>query len=362
MILRSILSLLLLHSAILVAEETARPVVVVRAHKSEEVTRRIRLTGTLTSLRESRLSSRTDGLVQNLLVDAGSVVKKGEPLMILDTELAQIALEQARAEIGQAELELAEADRLAKEVEGLAKRGGFSKSEAANRQALAGVSAAKLQLLSLREKQVLETIERHRLLAPFDGVISEKFTEEGEWVSTGDPVARLVETDNLRFDLQAPQEWVGFLQENAEVRVHLDAYPGIEMKAQIATLVPVKDAVSRTFLVRLTLENGKAILSPGMSGAADIVSHEAREVVELPRDAVVRFPDGKAKVWLVEQGKVARVKSVEIKTSGLLGEKVEILEGIAGGELVVLQGNEGLQDGQLVEVIDTRNQAEPKLK
>lgn len=361
MISRCLLSLLIMSSAILAAEKVtpAMVVVAVRAEKSEMVTRQIRLTGTLTSLRESRLSSRTDGLVENLLVDAGSVVKKGDPLMVLDAELAQIGLAQVRAEVTQAELKLAEAERLAKEVEGLAQRGGFSKSEAANRQAMAGVSAAHLQWLTLREKEALETVDRHRLLAPFDGVISEKFTEVGEWVATGDPVVRLVQTDDLRFDLQAPQEWVGLLQKNAEVVVHLDAYPAVGLTAKIVTLVPVKDAVSRTFLVRMTLENDeKVILSPGMSGAAEIISREEREVVEIPRDAVVRFPDGTAKVWQIEEGggeeKKARVKSLEIKTLGLLGEKVEVLEGLSGDELLVLQGNEGLREGQLVEVIDIR--------
>src|SRR5690606_19074008 len=176
------------------------------AEKTGAVEREFSLTGTVTARREARLSSRTGGLVAEIAVDAGSLVKPGEVLATLDTRLAEIALDLIRAEIAQAEVELAEAVRREEEVREISRSGAFPKSEAETRKTEARLRETALARLRVREEEELERIERHRLVAPFGGVVAEKIAEAGEWVQTGTPVLRLVETDKPRFDLRVPQE------------------------------------------------------------------------------------------------------------------------------------------------------------
>lgn len=338
------------HGVSVRAEEAPSPVIAVLAEAANGVVREFRLTGTVSARREARLSSRTDGLVAAVLVDEGSLVKPGEVLATLDTKLATIQLEMIRAEIAQAEVELAEAKRREEEVREISQTGGFAKSEADTRKTAVRIREAALRRLQVRAEEQSELIERHRLIAPFGGVISEKIAEEGEWVETGTPVVQLVETENVRFDLQVPQEFLARVAAIERIQVYLDAFPNKPLGATVQVMVPVKDTVSRTFLTRLSLEDPEKLSAPGMSGTA-VASYRTDQAasVRIPRDAVVRFPDGTAKVWIVvgEDGN-EKVVSRKVRTGGTLGEFTEVTEGLKGGERVVLKGNEGLREDQSV--------------
>lgn len=315
----------------------------------EPLVTRLELTGSVTALRQSNLSARTEGLVLKLNVDAGDVVKAGDVLMELDAELAKIALETAIAESEQAEARLVEARRLDDEAKKLAKSGAFAKSEAATIETSVKIAEAVLKGSEVAEKQQRAVIERHKLLAPFDGVVSEKLSEVGEWVQTGTPVIRLVETGNLRMDVQAPQELFTKLSSNPELEVRLDSHPDKTLSGKVSVIVPVKDIVARTFLARIEMEDPDGLAAPGMSGKVSFV-FSGEEAIQVPRDAVVRFPDGSMKLWVVgeENGRqVAKSKRVEVATT--LTDMIEVTDGIDVGEQVIVRGNEGMREGQLVE-------------
>lgn len=341
------------------AAEAPATVLTVIAEKSEGILRTVSLTGTVTARREARHSSRATGLVMEMRVDEGDMVKKGDVLMTLDTDLAEITLEGIRAEIARSRVQLDEAERQEEEVRELVKGGSFPKSEAETRKSTVLVNEANLQQLLVREREQIEMIARHQLVAPFSGVISRKLSEEGEWVPTGTPVLELVETEKPRFDLQVPQEFLARVSGAEKVVVHLDAHPEISLAAHIATMVPVKDIVSRTFLTRLEFDDERALAAPGMSGTAEI-SFRPREgeTVQIPRDAVVRYPDGKVMVWIVSNdGEETMVKSREIRTGGSLGELTEVLSGLEGGEQIVLKGNESLREDQSVKLSEPTKKA-----
>ncbi len=335
-------------------EDPPKPVVVVTAERSPLVTK-LELTGTVTAERQARLSARTAGLIRKLHVDAGDVVKAGDILMELDDELAAIDLERVMVEREQASLELEDARRLELEARNLATSGAFARSEADSRDTTLKIRTTALRGSEVMEKQQKAIVERHRLLAPFDGVISEKLAEEGEWVQTGTPVVQLVENGSLRMDIQAPQEIFPQLSGKPAVRVRLDAYPGETLIGKLAVIVPVKDPVARTFLARIEMEDPQQLAAVGMSGRVLFEFTGKQEVVQLPRDAVVRFPDGTAKVWgIVEEGGKLVARSNSVQLGQTLTESIEITDGIAVGARVVLRGNESLREGQEVEILPTK--------
>lgn len=332
------------------AEEIPVPVIAVQAAEPGAVPETFSLTGSVTARRSASLSSRIPGLVEKLRVDAGSVVKKGEELMCLDTALVEIERDAVETEIEAAEIELAEAERRYEDIRELAERGGFPRTEAETLKSTAKVRKAARDRLLVERRELAERIDRHRLVAPFAGVIHEKHTEEGEWVDEGDPVVQLVETEDPWFDIQVPQESLARIRRAKKVSVRLDAAPERTFPAEIAVSVPVKDPVSRTFLVRLRLQGAEDLAAPGMSGTAHVEASAARkDSVWVPRDSVVRFPDGSAKVWTVSgYGDDVEVESREVVTGKNLDTQVEILEGLKGGEFIILKGNEGLREEQRV--------------
>lgn len=337
-------------AGVALAEDPAKPVVVAVAERAPVVSM-IELTGSITAKRQARLSSRASGLVRAMKVDAGDRVKAGDVLMELDDDLARLALERVAVEKEQAALEVKDATRLVEEVRDLAKSGAYSRSEAENRETALKVRAIGSERSEVQWKEQQELIERHRLIAPFAGVVSQKLAEEGEWVQTGTPVLQLVETDRLWMDVQGPQELYGMLENEPKVSVMLDAYPDMEFPGKIAVKVPVKDMVARTFLLRIEIEDSKKLAAPGMSGRVSFSFEGDKEVLQVPRDSVIRFPDGSTKLWIVndENGKpVASSRLVQLGQG--LGNKIEVIGGIEPGVKVILLGNEGLREGQPVEI------------
>jgi len=341
----------LLATAVAVGAEAPRPVSVVPAVRAA-LESRMELTGTVTANRRSQLSPRTDGLIAVMRVDAGARVKQGEVLMELDRELGELALERIGVELERARIQLADAERRVAEVRELVRDGSFPRSEAETLETTVRVGGAEVRRLEVLEKEQAALIERHRLVAPYEGVISRKLADEGEWVQTGTPVVELVELAKPRLDLQAPQEVFARLSGEVDVQILLDAFPGRELGGRIGVKVPVKDEVSRTFLIRLDLEDPNQLAAPGMSARAVLAFRGEEAVIQVPRDAVVRFPDGSAKVWTIgEEGGGQVAKANEVVVGAALTRTVEILEGIEEGARVVVRGNEGLRDGQAVEVL-----------
>lgn len=338
-------------ATVAIAEESApAPVETVTAMLTSDLEPELVQTGTVVSKRRARLSTRAEGLVEKVLVDAGSKVEKGELLMQLDTRLAEIDLELVKTEIETAEVQLEDAERQLEEVRELTETGAFARTEAASLDTMVKIRKTELAALRVREEQQLERIERHRLVAPFAGSIARKSAEAGEWVDTGTTVFELVETDALWFDLQVAQEFLATVGSDATATLTLDAYPQQTLEAKVDVVVPVKDPVSRTFLTRLTFDDPKGLASPGMSGSAVLkIESGDSSSVTVPRDAVMRYPDGSSKVWTVrEEDGIPVAHPIEVETSAALGETAEVIEGLEGGEQVIVRGNEGLTQGQRV--------------
>jgi RND family efflux transporter MFP subunit len=260
----------------------------------------------------------------------------------------------------QAEVILANATRLETEASQLTKTGAFARSEAESRKTALKVGETELRRGVALEKEQRSLVERHRLLAPFDGVISKKLAEEGEWVETGTPVVELVETGSLRMDVQAPQELYPMLRKNPEITIRLDAYPAESLGGRITAIVPVKDAVARTFLVRMEIDDPGKLAAAGMSGRVTLTFSDDKGTMQIPRDAIIRLPDGTTKVWVVDQsGNQAITHSTTVKTGRGLGESIEIIEGIENGSRIVVRGNESLTEGQLVSIIPAAPESTP---
>jgi biotin carboxyl carrier protein len=169
------------------------------------------LSGSLTAQQDASLSSRSAGLVAEVLVDAGSVVTRGQPLLQLDTTLAQHELAQRQAALNAAKVQQAEAQRLVNEAQQLTAQQLFAQTELSLRQATLARVEAELQQAAAALALQQEMLARHTLTAPFAGVIAKRYTDAGEWLALGTPVLQLVSLTPLLLDVQVPQEYFGAL-------------------------------------------------------------------------------------------------------------------------------------------------------
>lgn len=314
----------------------------------------ITLTGNVTAERDAQLSPRLDGLVAEVLVDAGDRVSAGDVLLRQDDTLAGLALQRAEAARSEARTQLEEAERLRDEQEVLARDGRIPASSYKSQQAEARLAEAALQRLDAEVAEVRERLRRHELLAPFDGVVSRRRVDPGEWLGTGTAALDLIAIDRVRIDVQVPQRYIATLEVGSPAEVRLDAMPEQTLEGRVQALVPVSDPGARTFLVRVLADQSSASILPGLSAQVTLRTAAAREQLRIPRDAIMRFPDDTAVAWVVgvsdDGERIARRRPLTLGAT--LGDEVVVREGLSAGEQVVVRGNERLRDGQRVEVVD----------
>jgi RND family efflux transporter MFP subunit len=335
-------------------DASAQAPVRVATVSDSSIVRQVHANGTVTSPRSALLSTAVAGIVADLMVDEGHAVNSGDPLLILDAELAQLALERARAEVRQREVALEDAKRRFAEAEKVGTQQSIARTtiESLRSEVTSDEAALAASRAAAREQQAI--VERHTLRAPFAGVVSRRMTEVGEWVNPGNGLLELVAIDNLRFDFRVGQDSFALLTPETPVEITLDAIPGRTLNGRVDKIVPVKNPGARTFLVRVLAEADPSLrITPGMSARGKLSIDTGDRGIAVPRDAILRFPDGRITVWVVkDSGDTAQVHERIVQTGLEFDGFVEVLDGVSAGERVVVRGNETLQEGQEVSVLN----------
>ena len=348
---------ILLATVLFAANGAAEVPVQVETVSNRAVVKQINVTGTVTSPRTAVLSTAVAGLVADLTIDEGDRVETGDALLKLDAELAQLALERALAEVRQREIAAEDARRRFIEAEEVGAQRGIARTQVESLRAEVSSDEAALVASQAAAREQQAIVERHTLKAPFAGVISERHAELGEWVNPGDGLLELVATDDLRFDFRVGQDNFAALSPETPVEITLDALPDRSIPGYVDTIVPVKNPSARTFLVRVQADlndtDNRPWITPGMSARGKLNIDIGRSGVTVSRDAILRFPDGRVTVWVVDtDGELPVVREQLVRTGSEFSGVVEITGGLADGDVVVVRGNEMLQEGQTVAIVE----------
>jgi RND family efflux transporter MFP subunit len=342
----------LLSAALIAQAQDPAPVAIARPEVQPAI-ERVDLTGSFTARRAASLSPRLSGLIESIGVDAGDRVSSGDVIVQLDDRLAELELAQAEAAVEQAQAAFDEAIRLRDEAERLVEDRFFPDTEVRARRSAAQVARAALDVAMAERDTVAERVARHRIVAPFDGVIARRLTEAGEWVQTGTAVAELVAIEDLWLDVQAPQRLWPRLRQDTDVEVIVDALGGRSFSGAVAARVPVSDPAARTFLLRLVLPEADPDITPGMSARTVLRLRTDADALLVPRDALIRYPDGTITVYTVDESSsppVARQRQITI--GRVDGERAVIEAGLTTDEVVIVRGNEVLAEGQPVRIVE----------
>ena len=344
-------TLILLSAFTPVAAADRSPLVVVSTAQTGTVIKQVPLTGTITSARVAKVSAEVSGQVEAVKVEVGDHVASGAALVELDREIEQLTLEALRASTRQAGAELADAKRRYQDAKRLREQNSISQNQLRLLEAEVEVDGATLKQKKAEEDRQQARVERHTLQAPFGGVISERLTETGEWIEPGRPVVTLVAIDDLRIEFRVPQEFYPRINSRSTVGVTLDALPDREFDGTIDAVVPVSDASSRTFLIHVRVDAGDARLTPGMSVHGKLSLSTGRRGVVISRDAILRYPDGRVTVWVINpDSEPPTVSEKRVIAGDGFNGLIPIREGIQADDVIVVRGNESLQEGQQVRI------------
>jgi RND family efflux transporter MFP subunit len=343
------------------------------------------VTGSLAAEEEVQLAPKVAGRLAELSVDLGSRVERGQVLgrlaaadFSLGVSQAEAALSQAQARLGlassegaaqvdpeqtgvvkraQAVLDEARANReRARKLHGenILSQAELDAAEAAYRVAESQHQDAREEVLNrlgvLSQRRSELELARQRLadsvlVAPFSGAIRERHVTPGQYVGAGQPVLTLVRTHPLRLRLAVPERQATRVRPGQEVRLHVEGDPRLYL-GRVARTSPSIEESDRTLRVEAEVGNEDGALRPGAFANAEIVTAADRPAILVPASAIVVFA-GIEKVITVDAGKSVETR---VRTGRRVGDRVEILEGLEGGEQVVAEpGN--LAGGQEVTLV-----------
>ena len=323
-----------------------------------ELIRSLELTGTVEAIHQVNLVTDMPGKVKRIPVKVGQRVSRGDLLVQLDTDMAQLQAQQAEAAVKLGELGFVNATREFGRATSLHEKGSLPAQ--AFEQAQAGMDMAELQLMQAQAAQGLarEQIQGSRLVAPFDGVVTYIAVEENEYFNpmTISPMAGpgglagLVDASSIKIDLQVADADIAQLTAGMQARIFVDALgdrvPEGGLPGAIESVGVAADSATRTFPVRVVAENPDYAVLAGTHARVRLVLDAQPAALFVPQ-AAVRGGEGAAYVMVLDGD---RARKVEVGV-GLQGDDgVEITDGLEDGELVVTKGNFGLADGALVEV------------
>jgi RND family efflux transporter MFP subunit len=367
------------------AADTAAPPVVVPVQTarvvSEAVTRAVRVTGSLLADEQAEVSAEVNGRVVSTPVELGTRVAAGAPLVIISREQASAQMAEAQANAAQSAAALgivsgstfdpervpdvanakaewwladadytrikslldqkvvsqAEYDQRRTRVEAARQQYEASRNAAQQRfQALAGANAR----IALAQKALNDTTVR----APFAGIVAERRVSVGDFVTTGTRVVTVVRSHPLRLALTVPEQLVSKISTGQPVRVTVDAYPGRTFTGTVKYIAPSLRSEQRSLTVEAIVPNPDNELKPGFFASAE-VSQPTRENVLLVPQAAVRTTAGTRRVFVVTGD---RVEERIVRIGQAVGDRVEIVDGVAGGDVVAISTDARLTDGARV--------------
>ncbi len=298
--------------------------------------------GSLRSNQGVVLRPEVGGRVSQVLFKDGQRVKKGQLLVQFDDQLPAAQVMQAKAE-----LSIAQANHTRNQE--LVSQNFISKRSLDESEAALQVAQAKLALAQA-------TLQRLKIVAPFDGVAGLRQINVGDYLKDGADMVNVEDIDAVLLDFRLAERFQTKVKPGQKAQVTFDALPGRKFTALIQAIDPLIDANGRSVGIRGCIDNRQMQLRPGMFARVNAVFGERAEALVVPEEAivpqggrtnVVRIVPGANKDELISE-------RVTVKTGLRQPGKVEILEGLALGDTVVVAGQQRLQkDGTLVRIVDT---------
>src|SRR5579872_3814252 len=327
------------------------------------------LPGTVQAWYETPIYARVNGYVKDWYFDYGAHVKKGDLLAELDApDLdAQLAAAKARLNSAEAQVNVREAERafaettyarwrdspkgVVSEQETEAKKAEFGSSDARYKAAIAEANVNQSQVDQLTALEAFK-----RIVAPFDGVVTQRNTDVGALINAGSGVGggtgpqlfKVADVHEMRVFVQVPQEMSAGLHAGLTAKMRLPQYPDKTFDATVATTSDSINKTSRTLLVELHAENTNNLLQPGTFAEVRFNLANNPSVLRIPTSALI-FRENGAQLAILGPGDKVELRSVTLGRN--LGTEFEVLNGLALTDTVINSPPDSLSEGEIVKVV-----------
>ena len=293
----------------------------------ENVNAKYSYSGTFEPNKETKISAELQGKINTLLVDVGSVVIKGQTLVLLDNSLLKLQVQTIDVQVEGLEADVKRFIILAKAdaIQGVQ----LEKAEL-------GLKSAKVQRAIL-----LEQINKTTIKAPFQGVVTAKLSEEGAFAAPGVPLLQITDITNLKFTVNVPENDLRQFKLNHSYTITADAYPEISFTGKV-TMIGSKANIGSSFPIQFTLNNTSDLkIKSGMFGKVNLENASQEMGIIIPASTMVGTAI-QPQVYLIKNGKSV-MQNITISKN--IQNKVVVSSGLKEGDVIVTNGFINLYDG-----------------
>lgn len=302
----------------------------------------IRAIGTLRANQSIVVRSEIPGVVTKIEFADTDRIEKGEVLFRLEDSME-------RAQLAQAEASLRLAERTYNRATELLSRGAGTAQARDQAQSVLEADRAAVALARAR-------LDKSTIRAPFAGVVGVSKVDLGAYVTAGQELVTLDDIEVVKLDFEVPERYARFVSVGQEVEVEADAFPGRTFAGKIKTIATRVDPESRSLAVRAKIPNPDRVLKPGLFARVAVGVEKRPNALVAPEQAIVPRGD-RLLVYRVVDGKaVATTVKVGLRQYG----RVEIVEGLSPGDVVITAGQQKVQDGSAVEVLPSERPEPPR--
>ena len=340
------------------APETIRNVPVLQVQRAD-VPDLLEAVGTVRAAQTSQLASQMTGNIVEIRVHEGDRIRRGQVLAVIDDAQQRASVDRATAAESAAEQEVAASDSdLALAQSTLNRYQNLYDKKSVSPQEFDEVRARYQAALAHRDMtragqaqakaalaQAHTSFSYTRILAPFDGVVTDKKIDPGMLASPGLPIFIVETLGHYRLEATVNESDLRYVQMGERVPVVVDALETTELRGRVVQIVPAADPGSRSFLVKIELPADTRLRS-GLFGRAQF-SRGRRRSLLIPQSAVVERGQLQG-VYVLDQNKVASLRYVTLGKPS--GAEVEVLAGLQEGELIAAKPGDLDLNGKRIEV------------
>ncbi len=314
--------------------------------------------GTLRAAQTSQLASQMMGNIVEIRVHEGDRVQRGQVLAVLDDAQPRAVLDRAAAAdlasqqgITAADSDLALAEATFKRYQTLYEKKSVSPQEFDEVKARYQAAEARRDMARAGQTQAKAAVQQAhtalgyaRILAPFDGLVTEKKADVGVLVSPGMPIFTVEDLRRYRLEATVNETDLKYVRMGQQISVVIDAVGDKEFKGKVVEIVPAADAASRSFLVKIEIPSDPALRS-GLFGRAQF-SRGERSSLLIPRTAVVERGQLQG-IYVLDQNKIANLRYITLGKPS--GGQVEVLAGLQAGETLIADPGSRELSGKKIE-------------
>jgi len=313
----------------------------------------VRGIGTLQAAETVEIKPEIDGFIREIPFEEGGKVNGGQLLFSIDDRKPKHRLAATKASLESARVRLADAQRRFNRMGELLERGSADQDELDGVETEYHAAKAEVNRMEAEVELARTRLDDTRLLAPFEGIISEHHVDVGDYVKAGDHLATLYRVSQMEIGFTLPERFMGRVRGGQAVAVEVSAYPDRQFAGKVYFVSPQVSESTRDFLVKATVVNSEGLLKPGAFGTAVVTLAVHEQCPVVPEETLVATRQGYIVFAIEDQVARSRAVRIGLRAAGM----VEIREGLRLGEPIVRAGHMNVSDG--VKVRDTQGDDSP---